>query len=520
MNEQADQEGPTPDFIPGWFEARKGNPDPAMREAVRVPITGDHFPITFLRAIERVSPASDHPGFTVGPTPADRFDLAVVPGCWLVRDADLDLHVRTDEEFATTYTRSDRNWTPPTRRLRDNPHLPADYKRLIDTAEEILPGERGPRGCGPGDPGVPGPDAWEGTPPAEGTRRALIRDVLSGSSARLTNGAGGYLTNGSALRLADDVESALLQSTIDEEAMERGAEALTAGIEKVDVSYVRPAEDTRHRLIFDTILYSGLWADLPTEADGWYLLRARLASQVEAVVDRVDQLRYVSSSGESSVERFCEAQRKSHAGLQHTDPDFSEFHRGADTAFAEVLGLLTRRGGSEVTVSPIHTALDEAGIRRYDGYGTPQRRILTLQERIEVLLGSFAARQNTIDGLASTVDAQGKSRAEIVERCDQLLEQREEARAGEGHWKSQRDAALRLLQWAIPDLMQNPSDTLGADLAEFVAGWGERSEPDPEPGEVRETSEFHDIDDRPLWRVEVDRGLNHLRNALGRWIGL
>lgn len=72
---------------------------------------------------------------------------------------------------------------------------------------------------------------WKGTPPAEGTRRALIRDAVR-SVGGVNVGPGG--PDAAALRIADAVESALLQSTIDDEAMARGAEALTAGIESVE----------------------------------------------------------------------------------------------------------------------------------------------------------------------------------------------------------------------------------------------------------------------------------------------
>lgn len=194
------QEGPTPDFIPGWFAPRQGNPDPAIREAVRIPEVGDHFPVIFLRDTERVSPASDHCGFMVGPTSQsghDRFDLVVVPGCWLVRFGyDGHLQIRTDLEFKATYMRVDHKWVVPAERFRDNPHLsPEQRAEMEDQLRFVGRLNSAPAG-------------WEGTPPAEGTRRALIRDTILAASD-LAYGPGG--PNAAALRLADAIERALLK---------------------------------------------------------------------------------------------------------------------------------------------------------------------------------------------------------------------------------------------------------------------------------------------------------------------
>lgn len=74
---------------------------------------------------------------------------------------------------------------------------------------------------------APQPDGWQGTVPAEGTRRATILDAIRSCPDG---------TPMSPLELTDRIESALLRATIDAEAMERGAEALTDGIEKVEPS--------------------------------------------------------------------------------------------------------------------------------------------------------------------------------------------------------------------------------------------------------------------------------------------
>lgn len=67
---------------------------------------------------------------------------------------------------------------------------------------------------------------------------------------------------------------------------------------------------------------------------------------------------------------------------------------------------------------------------------------------------------------------------QLEAEAGRLLTGREEARAGEGHWKAQRDAAFRLLQWVLPDLMRHPSDTLGADLADDAPEEDREAAPD------------------------------------------
>lgn len=77
-------------------------------------------------------------------------------------------------------------------------------------------------------------DGWKGTMPARGTRRRVIYDTLLHTKVKLADGIArepGLLDRDEGVQLlADAIESSLLQATIDEEAMARGAEALTDGI--------------------------------------------------------------------------------------------------------------------------------------------------------------------------------------------------------------------------------------------------------------------------------------------------
>jgi hypothetical protein len=102
-------------------------------------------------------------------------------------------------------------------------------------------GERGAESPA-GPVGVPGyiyPDptsgtegGWQGTPPAEGTRRKLILDTLERTALSYVPG------RSTAIHFADAIESALLELTIDEEARER-----RASMERLDVS----AEESNSR---------------------------------------------------------------------------------------------------------------------------------------------------------------------------------------------------------------------------------------------------------------------------------
>lgn len=90
-------------------------------------------------------------------------------------------------------------------------------------------------------------DGWQGTPPNVGTRRHLILSAL-------TDRFPGY-TAERRLALADTIESALLQDTINEEADRKAGEIIASGIVKVDPeckdappSIVRLKEESEERL--------------------------------------------------------------------------------------------------------------------------------------------------------------------------------------------------------------------------------------------------------------------------------
>lgn len=193
MSAAGQQSERTPDFIPGWFAPRPGNPDTAEREAVRFIGTQD-FPINFLRPSEGLHvPERPQLGVCIGPRGED-FWLAVPPGYWIVRDADGRPQNWRDEDFAEKWVRNnDREWVAPVERADDLQRQAEESgqvwpegspeRRLIERGgkEAVLRDLRaaeGPPSMSERKSRGEERPAWWGEPPAEGTRRKLIGDVL------------------------------------------------------------------------------------------------------------------------------------------------------------------------------------------------------------------------------------------------------------------------------------------------------------------------------------------------------
>lgn len=156
-----------PDSVPGWFVPRRTAPrsNRIEREAVRF-LDIRSFPVNFLRDGEAVwLPARPQLGVCVGQRGSDSH-LAVPPGRWMVRDEGGKLHLWREEDFAEGWVRNfGRLWLPPVERIRDNPHLQEGYIEKV--AAELAEGAEAEHFEG-----------WEGTEPAEDTRRALIGDLI------------------------------------------------------------------------------------------------------------------------------------------------------------------------------------------------------------------------------------------------------------------------------------------------------------------------------------------------------
>lgn len=237
---------------------------------------------------------------------------------------------------------------------------------------EILATDADRRTCKTLDPGeakiLVDEAAWRGLLPAEGTRRSIILEAVK---------RGDVLSDTEALEIADSVESALLRAALGDEAMVRGAEALTDGIVEVD-----PEANRMGRSVAGEEAAKALN----------HLIIAR-----RECVDPAE------------LARLNEAITAAHMVIE--PPSF--------TAVAEAV---RKEVGEEPPTD------DEA---------PDDRQLLRTQsERIGELEG----------------------------RCDQLLEQREQAYAGEGVFKAQRDGALYLLRWLIGDII--PPDLISVDSEE------------------------------------------------------
>lgn len=299
-----------------------------------------------------------------------------------------------------------------------------DLEKGILGARMIARGAEAPEIVGPVEPSLTADqrdqlryvDGWKGTQPVEGTRRALIRDVLSGSSARLTNGTGGHLTNGSALHLADDVESALLESTIYEEARER-----RASIERLDT--VAEENERRGSRELHVVL-----AD--NSADSPQMLFVEIEDEKGASVGGFEHRR--------------------EGPLTHIVIPYGRDDAWVSEVAYQAAGAATR---------PL--------LEDHPDYVFPSERVA---DAVAELLKDFGIARACRDCAGEQLEHGAKEvdgrRDDTIKsltlRCDSLLAQRESARGGEDHFKAQRDAALHLLRWLIGDLIP-------ADLIRFQA---------------------------------------------------
>jgi hypothetical protein len=394
----------TPDFIPGWFLPRPGNPDPGEREAVRFIGTQD-FPINFLRDGEAVwLPKRPQLGVCIGQRKDSDFCLAVPPGYWIVRDSDGDLGLWREEDFAKKWIRNDgRDWIAPVERLRDNPHVPPGY------AEKLI-GELA-KGSG-----------WEGTPPAQGTRRALIRDTIAASTACEGEAMPWREV---ALGLADEIEKALLQAAIDDEAMRRADESMTTGI--VDAGAVLSQSERKSRGE-----ERPAWRGEPPAAG----TRRKLIADILRVEDVLS---------ETEVREFADSIEL--ALLGHVDVDRED----RDDAWV-----------SEVAYQAAGAATRPL-LEDHPDYVFPAERV---RDAVAELLSDFGIARACVDCAEEQLghgakEVDGRRDATIKglsERNESLLAQREQSRASEDTYKAQRDASLHLLRWLIGDLI--PADLL------------------------------------------------------------
>lgn len=508
-----------PEWMPGWYaragEVLEEGEAPDVREAVR--ILGRDFPVAFLRHGETVGPARPpRKGITVSLAKGKAIDasLAVPFDYWVVRDGKGDLALYSDPDFKRGWGRIERDWIPAVERTLPDPgtvveerleaeglgkpageRMPAfmsALRRAVGSDVVQEPGEAGRRptvvmrelaGAG-----------WKGTPPAEGTRRRLILDTIQTTRS-----------DGPALDLADAIESALLQSTIDAEAMERGGEALTDGITKVDphlgIAKACADQQASHRKLRDTDPGFAEYHRGAEVAYGivlmWLHRRARQSDagtvdRLEAIAqerwERIgeleDQLEEIRERREAAAAGDVPAgTRELHIRLE----DLSDPDGGPEYRFVEI----EDQEGAGVKFPMLTSVKDEPGTSYRHiviPYGRDDQWVQRLAmaaivagqdvdrpfpaDALDKLLCEFGVtptlprdwpdRSELVDKVIAAIDAgpEPDDEAEYVDEAydDRLLRQREEAREGESRFAEERDCAFALLRWLLPVVVPKRMD--------------------------------------------------------------
>jgi hypothetical protein len=225
------------------------------------------------------------------------------------------------------------------------------------------------------------PDGWQGTQPAQGTRRALIRDAVWNAIkgwdiGRVGDKGYAGATGTDSLVIADEVESALLQTTIAEECTDTPPPI---------VELKEQAEERLRRVA--RIIENG-------EVGG---------RTGEAIIDSI------------------KANVLDKAGVD-TGPDPAWIRDKAD--FLAIAEILEEDRPDWAKIDAIADLVD-----------------------VDV---------NRSDDDAFPVQAP-------ADDIDRLYTQREEARAGEGRFKEERDAAFALLRWLLPVTVARPLSEIGED---------------------------------------------------------
>lgn len=423
-----------PDFMPGWFDRVMPMHLRQTREAVRV--VADHFPTQFLRPDEYVSvPAAPQRGFTMGRR-SGSFQLAVPPGHWIVRTEESGrLCLWGNDDFQAAFERMpNKLWTPPALRHRapegsvvsqiSDPPCVDDEKREADAQEAInAVGEVLDRIAAP-----------EGATFAERVHRleSEAREKAAASIRTLMQLCQNQAMSHLRLRDRDP----------DHAEYHRGAQG---AYEILLGPLAERLPDNPHLSDEDREKFEAeLMRPRKLEAE---FMRARKFTECERCGAKLNpkggcpnEMQHIAPPWPppegSRVRLIYDALR-----LQDvlSFAELREFAAAVDTALEKAEGALIDTT-TFVAGGPVHRSerpgswIDEEAMAR----GAE-----AMTEGIE-----------KVDDVEDTVD--------LEERCDQLLEQREVSRAGEDHFKAQRDAALRLLRWLTADLIDTWTASDGA----------------------------------------------------------
>lgn len=323
-------------------------------------------------------------------------------------------------------------------------------------------------------------EGWQGTQPAPGTRRKLILDTLEDFSARLISGSGGKLTGGSCLDAADAIELALLKVVDQGATPESGSPASVAMdlLDRFDVPRTREGAiltiADRVTVLADELVETRRQADirrasadlLASTVDAQAQLRA--AAEVPPQTrDLVIVLEDVSDPDGPPEYRFIELENQDGRSIGTFPIRSSEQ--------PPLKEIVIPYGRDDAWVSEVAYQAAGAATRPlmedHPDYVFPSERV---RDAVAELLKDFGIARACADCAeeqlghgAKEVDGRRDDTIKsLTLRCDSLLAQRESARAGEDHFKAQRDSALHLVRWLIGDIIPPELIRLGDEEAD------------------------------------------------------
>lgn len=339
--------------------------------------------------------------------------------------------------------------------LRDNPHLSAASRALVEDQLRFLDKRHGapasrveevdpvfPRDLSGLVSGGSRP-AWAGSPPAEGTRRALIHAALKGASLSYE------FNRNTTLHFADAVESALLKAAIYDDGREADAqEAINAvgqALNRIDAPQGATFAERIDRLYRELARPSLIPSPIHKQLDRVGIRRTdpgegperilTLAERVEALIRRYQAQQHATDG----VADLAVAQAEQLAFACRDDAWVSEV---AHQAGGAVSGVFLRDDPEKVMpaeecAAAVATILADFGVKAPGDH--------VAEESLE-----FGKHETSDRRPKPSEEFDAATRKFLEGEVERLLGGREEARSGESRYAEERDCAFALLRWLLP----------------------------------------------------------------------
>lgn len=347
-------------------------------------------------------------------------------------------------------------------KLRDNPHLTDEQRAKIEDQLRYAVKAKPVHLTYTTDD----PEAWKGTPPAEGTRRALIRDTIERTFAGkvFPTDFDGY--NELYLEIADAVESALLRG--------EGAPIKHPTLARIDKELC-----VQRRALAECYRLTG--ADPSDGSDAMLAREAvdevrRFRAEYDELEERLERAEGQLKAGRVPVDTkelhivlgqnpdsdspellFVELEDQDGRGVGgFVTKDDGQYRRivipyGRDDKWVQEVVMAAITAGQEA-VNPFPAEAVDAVLRAF-GIRPTLPRSWPLRGEAAISKHDSAETADDSGGESPEEDLSPAARQQLEDEIEHLSFGREEARLGEDHWKAQRDAALRLLLWVIGDLL-------------------------------------------------------------------